>query len=96
MIIETDSREALNLLGQDECFNNLNSDLVKKIKGIGNRCMNLVWKKIKRESNMVADTLAKKSRVIRDTFVIFEDIPDFLVFFLSDDTGWYAGPSNMN
>lgn len=93
LIIETDCYEAFDLMTNHCSPSHMLQDLVKEINSIGKGKVNLEWSLIGRELNYAADTLAKESHRIRDSFVIFDDIPDCLVNLLISDCNGSAGPS---
>lgn len=66
--------------------------VLRRILEIGDGAIEIEWKEIGRELNVVVDTLAKQSHRIRDTNVIFDDIPDFLVHVISLDSCGSVGP----
>lgn len=78
LVIEVDSREAISLLKDCNAENHQWLPAIREILEIGKGIIEIEWTTIGRELNAVADCLAKENNRIRDRFVIFDDILDFL------------------
>lgn len=93
LIVESDSVDAIEALcgghGGLACSN----PIVRSTLEIGIDELQVNWKWIGRGINSVADKLPKSSYEIRDTCVIFDYLPDFLVSLYYVDNLRLSGPS---
>ncbi|GLT95270.1 hypothetical protein SLE2022_129620 [Rubroshorea leprosula] len=75
LLIETDSLTAVNLLSKDPIENHPLSSLVFDCRDLLRCIPHVKISHVMRESNMVADILAKMGHDITEDFVVFESIP---------------------
>lgn len=83
--METDSSEEIALLLGEAIIYHIYHALVQETREIGGCELMINWRKVKREVNDVADSLAKFSHSMRDSFVIFNIVPNFIVYSLERD-----------
>lgn len=84
--IETNSSLAFDFLTSSS-RDRANNKLIRSILEVDDGELSINWKKIRRETNLVADILARRSRTVNGNFVIFDSTPDFLVQAISVDIG---------
>lgn len=93
--VEMDSAEAHSLVIQ-ESYNSVNTpQVLTQLQNLRSGDTVIEWKKINREANLAADTLAKRSHQMEDTIVIFDSTPDFLVHVLISDLGGSSDPDQV-
>lgn len=85
LIVESDSLEAINILNGHSAgthpFNGFRRRILEACVG----SVSVQWRHVGRELNLVADQLARSGHYDNGNFVIFDVIPDFLVYFLTLD-----------
>ncbi|XP_057760081.1 uncharacterized protein LOC130980412 [Arachis stenosperma] len=88
VIIESDSKMALNFVRNGCLDSHPCATLIKDINILAGRIPSIKWNHIFREANTVADCLAKKGHELRNGLHIFDaPLPDSLHFLFSDFHG---------
>lgn len=83
--VETDSADAVDLLLNGVSEDGKLQAIIQDINEVGDDSLTVAWKKIDRLANNTADILAKFSNFCNGSCVIFDHMPDFLVFSLNQD-----------
>lgn len=94
VIVESDSVQVVDLLFSLPYNNHPHQQLVLAIKSIGDGEADIHRKKIDRDHNCVAGTLAKHYFSFVEDCVIFDYIPDFLAPVFNSDRVGLAGPAS--
>lgn len=92
LLIESDSCIAINLLRDGVEAAHPLHDQIRSVLGIGNNTLSIIWRKVNRSANRVADKLAKESLSMTEQCIVLDSLPANLCnVFNLDLTGIASG-----